>query len=76
MITAASMAGRLCARFGARLLVLLSGLVMSGILPLLAIVPTTGTLGLALVLLGASAGTLDVAMNIAAVTVTRRFGQG
>jgi MFS family permease len=75
MITAASMAGRFCARFGARLLVLLSGLVMAGTLPLLAIVPTTVSLGLALVLLGASAGTLDVAMNIAAVTVIRTTGR-
>lgn len=75
MIVAASVAGRLCARFGARSLVLVSALAMSAVLPLLAIVPTTAQLGVVLVALGASNGTLDVAMNIAAVTVIRQTGR-
>jgi fucose permease len=72
MITAASVAGRLTARFGARRMVLISGLVMAAVLPTLALAPTALTLGLTLVALGAGAGTLDVAMNIAAVTVVRQ----
>jgi MFS family permease len=75
MIAAASVAGRLCARFGARLLVLISGLVASVVLPLLAVAPSTVYLGLVLMALGASVGTLDVAMNIAAVTVVRQTGR-
>jgi MFS family permease len=75
MIAAASVAGRLCARFGARLLVLISGLAASAVLPLLAVVPATVHLGLILMALGASVGTLDVAMNIAAVTVVRQTGR-
>jgi MFS family permease len=72
MIIAASVAGRLCARFGARLLVLISALASSVVLPVLALAPSPLLLGLTLVLLGANIGTLDVAMNIAAVTVVRQ----
>jgi MFS family permease len=72
MIVAALQTGRLCARFGARALVLASGLATTAILPLMAIVGSPVQLGLALILLGASVGMLDVAMNVAAVTVVRR----
>jgi MFS family permease len=72
MITAASVAGRLCARFGARAVVLASVLGTVVILPLIAVVASPIQLGLALILLGAVVGTFDVAMNIAAVTVVRR----
>ncbi|MGH3876051.1 MAG: MFS transporter [Actinophytocola sp.] len=72
MIVAASLAGRWCARFGARALVLTSSLATAVILPVVATVGSSVQLGLALILLGASVGTLDVAMNIAAVTVVRR----
>jgi len=72
MIAAASMAGRWCARFGARVMVLCSALATAVVLPILANVGSPLELGLVLVLLGASVGVLDVAMNIAAVTVIRR----
>ncbi|MGH3757349.1 MFS transporter [Actinophytocola sp.] len=72
MIAAASLTGRWCARFGARALVLVSALATVGILPLMAIVTSPLQLGIALILLGASVGMLDVAMNVAAVTVVRR----
>ncbi|MFL6142479.1 MAG: MFS transporter [Labedaea sp.] len=72
LIAAASIAGRLCARFGARRMVLIAALAASAELPLLALAPTTLVLGLTMFLVGASVGTLDVAMNIAAVTVVRR----
>lgn len=75
MIVAASLTGRWCARFGARALVAVSSLATVLVLPLLAVVGSPPQLGLALVLLGASVGMLDVAMNIAAVTVVRRAGR-
>jgi MFS family permease len=75
LISAASLAGRLCARFGARVLVLASALATSVVLPVLAIVVSPLQLGLALILLGATVGTQDVSMNVAAVTVVRRTGR-
>lgn len=72
LTTAASFAGRLCARFGARVMVLVSALVAAGLLPVLAIVTSPLQLGLVLMLLGASFGIFDVSMNVAAVTVIRR----
>jgi MFS family permease len=75
MIAAASLTGRLCARFGAPVMVLGSGLATAVVLPLLATVASPLQLGLVLVLLGASVGMLDVAMNVAAVTVIRRTGR-
>jgi MFS family permease len=72
MIASASLTGRLCVRFGARALVLASALSTAVILPLIAIVVSPLQLGLALILLGATVGTQDVSMNVAAVTVVRR----
>ncbi|HEY0453941.1 MFS transporter [Actinophytocola sp.] len=72
MIAAASMTGRWCARFGARALVAVSALATVVVLPLMATVGSPLELGLVLVLLGVSVGMLDVAMNVAAVTVVRR----
>jgi MFS family permease len=75
LILAASVTGRLCARFGARPLVLISALATAAVLPLMALAPSTTVLGLVLVALGAANGMLDVAMNIAAVTVVRQTGR-
>jgi MFS family permease len=72
MIAAASVTGRACARFGARVMVLVSSLATAVVLPILANVGSPLALGLVLILLGASVGMLDVAMNVAAVTVIRR----
>lgn len=72
LIAAASLTGRWCARFGARAIVLVAALGTALVLPLMAIVGSPLQLGLALILLGATVGALDVAMNIAAVTVVRR----
>jgi MFS family permease len=72
MIAAASLTGRWCARFGARVIILVSGLATTIVLPVLATVGSAVELGLVLVALGATAGMLDVAMNVAAVTVIRR----
>lgn len=75
MIAAASLTGRWCARFGARALVGVSSLATVVVLPVLAGVGSPVQLGLVLVGLGASVGMLDVAMNVAAVTVVRRTGR-
>jgi MFS family permease len=72
MIAVASVAGRWCARFGARVTMLVAVLVGVVVLPVLATVSSPLQLGLALVLLGGSFGAFDVAMNVAAVTVIRR----
>jgi MFS family permease len=72
LATAASFAGRWCARFGARVVVLASAVVAAGALPILAIVASPLQLGLLLILIGASFGVFDVSINVAAVTVIRR----
>jgi fucose permease len=73
MIATASVAGRLCARFGARAIVAVSAIAAALVVTVLAMVASPLQLGLALVLLGGSVGMLDVAMNVAAVTVIRRI---
>jgi MFS family permease len=72
MIATASFAGRLCARFGARVVVAVSAVAAALVVFLLSQVASPLQLGLALVLLGGSVGMLDVAMNVAAITVIRR----
>ncbi|HEX6351618.1 MFS transporter [Actinophytocola sp.] len=72
MISAASVSGRLCTRFGARATMMTSALIGVVTLPVLASVTSPLQLGLMLVLLGACFGMFDVAMNVAAVTVIRR----
>ncbi len=72
LIAAASLTGRWCARFGARVVMGLAAVGTSVVLPVLATVGSPLRLGLVLVVLGATIGMLDVAMNVAAVTVIRR----
>lgn len=67
----APIAARACVAFGARRLVLASGVAGAAVLPLLALTSTPLHLGLVLFLLGASIAALDVSMNIAAVAVLR-----
>jgi MFS family permease len=71
MIIAAPVAARLSARFGARMIVAVSGIGCVLVLPLLGLAPTVAWLGAALLLVGSCIGTLDVSMNIAAVAVIR-----
>jgi MFS family permease len=75
MIAAASVTGRLCARFGARVAVGGSAIAGCVVLPTLGLASTPVQLGLILVALGAAGGALDVAMNIAAVTAIRQSGR-
>ena len=63
--------GMLSSRFGTRPVILLSGFGLAAMLPWLAIASTPLTLGVTLLLFGATLGSLDVAMNIHAVEVER-----
>jgi predicted MFS family arabinose efflux permease len=70
-----SFTGMLSARFGTRPVVLASGFGLAITLPCLAIASTPLTLGAALLLFGATLGSLDVAMNIHAVEVEHNEGR-
>jgi MFS family permease len=73
MLAAASVAGRLIERVGARAVVAGSTASAAGSLVLIGFAPTVPLLAGALLLIGASVGMLDVAMNVAAVAVERRI---
>jgi len=70
-MTAMPLTGILAARFGCRLVILLSGVMTCFILPMLAVVPSPLLLAISLFLFGAAIGTLDVSMNIQAVIVEK-----
>lgn len=67
--------GMMSTRFGTRPVILGSGFGLALVLPSLAIASTPLTLGIALLLFGATLGSLDVAMNIHAVEVERNAGR-
>ncbi len=67
--------GMLSSRFGTRPVILVSGFGLAAVLPWLAIASTPVTLGITLLLFGATLGSLDVAMNIHAVEVERAEGR-
>jgi MFS family permease len=71
LVVAATATGRVCAALGARALVGVSGLFSCLLLPSLGMAAEVWQLGTALFLIGMSAGTMDVAMNVAAVRVAR-----
>jgi len=73
-MTAMPLTGILAARFGCRLVILLSGAMTCFILPILAVVPSPLLLAISLFLFGAAIGTLDVSMNIQAVIVEKNQG--
>jgi predicted MFS family arabinose efflux permease len=73
-LLAMPLTGMLTARFGCRLVVLLSGAFTCLFVPGLAFADTALLLGATLFAVGASIGTLDVAMNVQAVIVERESG--
>jgi MFS family permease len=75
MLAAASVAGRLVERAGARLVVAGSTTLAAASLVLIGLAPDVPLLAGALLVIGASVGLLDVAMNVAAVAVERRVGR-
>lgn len=70
-VLAMTATGLASARYGARPIIVLGGLLMAIALPFLAIASTPITLGLVLFVFGAGLGSLDVAMNIHAVDVEK-----
>lgn len=75
LILIAPLTGRLCARFGARVVVVTSAIASGIVLPLIGLVPSVALLGGVMFLLGMSVGGLDVSMNIAAVAVIRQLNR-
>jgi MFS family permease len=71
LVVSAPVAGRLCAAFGSRAVMVLGAVTGFVVLPALGLTTSPLQLGLVLFALGLTVGTLDVSMNIAAVTVTR-----
>src|ERR1044072_3636272 len=69
MIIAASLAGRVIERVGARAAVAAGVVVSALLLPVIGSATSIVVLGIGLAGLGASVGTWDVAMNIAAIAV-------
>ncbi|WP_318306424.1 MFS transporter [Amycolatopsis solani] len=72
MLSAASVAGRVVERFGARVVVAGTTVLAAVALVLIGFAPGIPLLAGALFAVGASVGMLDVAMNVAAVAVERR----
>jgi predicted MFS family arabinose efflux permease len=68
-------AGHFSHRYGNRIVLTVSGLVVCLALPLLAAAPSPALLGAALVVFGAGLGIVDVAMNAHAVDVERLHGR-
>lgn len=73
-LVAMPLTGLLTARYGCRLIVLVSGALACVCLPGLAFAPTPALLGATLFAVGGAIGTLDVAMNVQAVIVERESG--
>lgn len=74
-VAAMLVTGVLSARHGSRPIIVAGALGLCAMLPLLALAATPLQLGLVLLLLGASLGSLDVAMNVHAVEVERAAGR-
>jgi MFS family permease len=70
-VIAMPITGGLANRFGARPVILAGGLGLCLVLPALALASTVPELAIAQLILGASLGTLDVAMNVHAIEVER-----
>lgn len=70
-VAAMIFAGRLIAVLGSRRVTIFFGILMACALPLVAIAPTVVSVALAMALLGASLGSMDIAMNANAVDVER-----
>nr|WP_198399354.1 MFS transporter [Caballeronia calidae] len=67
--------GALSARYGSKPIIVAGGSGLAVVLPVLTLVDTPLTLGIALLAFGAFLGSLDVAMNIHAVDVERAEGR-
>jgi len=67
--------GSLINRFGSRLIMLLSALMIAAVLPLLLFASTSLALAVSLYLFGVAIGAIDVSMNAQAVVIQERAGK-
>jgi len=67
--------GALSARYGSKPIIVTGGIGLALILPLLTVVSTPLSLGIALLAFGAALGSLDVAMNVHGIEVERAAGR-
>lgn len=67
--------GILASKFGSRIVILFSALVIALILPLLLVLDSTVAMAIALMFFGAGIGSIDVAMNAHAVQVQNLYGR-
>ncbi len=74
-VTMMPLTGILMGRIGSRWLIFIAALVIALCLPLLLIMDTPLTLGIALFFFGAGIGTIDVAMNAHGVQVQKLYGK-
>jgi predicted MFS family arabinose efflux permease len=74
-IVAMPLAGALAARFGCRGVVIASIVLLCVALPPLAVVPSPALLAAGLLVFGVALGSLDVTMNVQAITVERASGR-
>ncbi len=74
-LAAMNIAGYLAARFGSRPVTVIAAISLCLTLPLLALVPTLPILVGALVLFGATNGSMDVSMNAQGVAVERHYNR-
>ena len=74
-LAAMNLAGYLAARFGSRPVTVIASMSLCLMFPLLALASTLPILVGALVLFGASTGSMDVAMNAQGVSVERQYGR-
>lgn len=74
-ITMMPVSGFFSHKFGTRIVILVSGLVSAVMLPLLLLISTPITMGIALFIFGAGIGTIDVAMNAQGIHVQNACGK-
>jgi MFS family permease len=72
LMVAQPLAGAWAARVGSRPLTVAGGLVYTSLIALPGIAPTPVLFGLAIIVIGASSGVLDVSMNAQAIAVSQR----
>ncbi|HET9016624.1 MAG TPA: MFS transporter [Thermomicrobiaceae bacterium] len=75
VLLAVPLGGMLIGRFGSRRVAVGGALLMCAALPLPALVPSAGFLALALLLIGAGGGVLDVGQNVQAVAVEEAYAR-
>ncbi|MBX3255322.1 MAG: MFS transporter [Chitinophagaceae bacterium] len=74
-ITMMPVGGILCHRYGSRIVMFVSGMIIAITLPLLLIMQTVTGMGISLFIFGAGIGTIDIAMNAHGVQVQNFYGR-